>query len=61
MKEKEFTSIVGTALCDYTSIPDPDNGYSCKPCPYGFYTASLQRSKCLSCNSFATYHEFLTP
>lgn len=27
MKAKNFDAIVGTALCDFASIPDPDNGY----------------------------------
>jgi hypothetical protein len=29
MKAKNFDVVVGTALCDFAAIPDPDSGYKC--------------------------------
>jgi len=59
MKARNFDVIVGTALCDYSSIPHPDNGYKCLPCRKGYFTPELRGQRCLPCEFISDYYGVL--
>ena len=60
MKAKNFDVVVGTALCDFAAIPDPDNGYKCAKCREGYFTPELRGQRCLSCAYISDFYGVLT-
>ncbi len=48
MRSKNYEYLQGTALCDYKSKIDHDNGYKCEACPYGSFSVSI-KDGCISC------------
>lgn len=53
MRQRSYESIYGTVLCDYKSKIDHDNGYSCEPCPNGYFSASIANG-CIACSKVAS-------